>query len=410
MPADLRPMDTPDTLTVICAYDNAETQHVRSQLDARGMRGGQVIEAADPARLAGICVLHLRIVETPSFARRPDAPAIRKALQTVEQVCRNVSRVTPEEYDAWHPAPLATRPERVFTRDQLAELLDSGRPAADAITRGMHLGFHDHPVVREILARRRAAHEAFIPDGQGETIEQVISEDQARALVTHIERMEEELTIRRNPALELPPILGPIEPGAHLVTVYGVRVIVENRAPVLAEQRGNAGHTTLGDILRHAVPAGTRPHEAHRILIPTAGDDEPMRQYIERETRRSLARMRLGEPHVLVYLTRDDLPGLWPGDPLHAAFFSGMMLVIGVTVRAIPGALDHIVLRPAPGAPPLPHPHNGRWLARPKHTSGDGIRLAQATTESVTITSGYATGRIEVNGDGALAEVFEVTP
>ncbi|MEU7864426.1 hypothetical protein [Nonomuraea sp. NPDC049141] len=73
--------------------------------------------------------------------------------------------------------------------------------------------------------------------------------------------MADRLGDRPHLAIQLPTILGPAVPGAHVTTVYGVRIIVEpDKAPVISEQRGNpGGHATFRALVEHAVPAGTKP-------------------------------------------------------------------------------------------------------------------------------------------------------
>jgi hypothetical protein len=88
-----------------------------------------------------------------------------------------------------------------------------------------------------------------------------------------------------------------------------------------------------------------------------------------------------------------------------------MTLVIGVTFRAIPGATEHIVLRPATATPPgwLPPDYDGRWSVRPKHASVMGLGLAYATAMGAQIMTALPTGRVEIRDDGAIAEVYEVS-
>ncbi|MEV0826695.1 hypothetical protein [Nonomuraea rubra] len=73
----------------------------------------------------------------------------------------------------------------MFTREDIRDLLDSGRPGeeiADIQMKHMHTAFSDHLVVQEILRRRTAAYEAYTPTGERQTAEQIISEEIARAL------------------------------------------------------------------------------------------------------------------------------------------------------------------------------------------------------------------------------------
>ncbi|MEU4513107.1 hypothetical protein AB0G05_26735 [Nonomuraea wenchangensis] len=427
-------MATPDTLTVICAYDNAEAQTVRRDL---GLPDDQVMEATDAARLEGIHVWDLCIVETPRFLQRPDAGEIRKVLHVVSQGARHTSR--DQHPGEGRPAPYLRGGDRsraaragaaddaepeggqeMPTRDQIRALLDSGRTSeeiSDIIISGMHLGFGDHPVVREILARRTAAYEAHIQDGVGETAEQIYSADKVRDLVEHIERLTAQYADQEL-AARLPAIRASIAPGAHVVTVYGVRIRVEPDAPVIAEQHGNPdGHRTYREVVERAVPAGTRPDRTARMLVPSVTDDKPMYRRIHENARLSLGR-ELGEPHIILHLTRGDLPeGQWPLE--HVGAHDGV-LIIGVTVRAIPGQIKQMVLRPGPGLPPgWLGKDEGAWRERPPYSNELMVpRMRGLLPEAGVLSSqlpvaefGRArpTGRIEVNGEGGIAEVWEVT-
>ncbi|WP_433513822.1 hypothetical protein ACQP2T_61460 [Nonomuraea sp. CA-143628] len=425
-------MATHDPLTIICAYDNAETETVRRAL---GLRADQVHEAADAdyvtVRLAGIHGgWQFRIVETPRFLQRPDADAIRQALH-LASLGSTVERV---HHDGeGQPAPHlrggtrtrlngsgVPRPVEKITREQLRDLLDSGYPAdeiADIIASSMHLGFPDHPVVQEILQRRTAAYKAYIADGLGETAEQVYSLEKAQALIVHIERMAEQYADRPSLASSLPKIRARATPGAYIATVYGVRIMVEpEKAPVIAEQRGNPGqHATYKELVEHAVPTGTRPDRIARCLIPNVGDDEPMRQHAEKLARGNVAE-QLGEQHILIHLSRSDLPdGQWP---LPGDMGTGLILVLGVTVRAIPGAIQQMVLRPGRGLPAGWFGKNeGAWQTRPSRYElviprVRGILPDQDLGDSMLPGARYGharpTGRIEVNQEGGIAEVWEV--
>ncbi|MEU6712963.1 hypothetical protein ABZ897_15895 [Nonomuraea sp. NPDC046802] len=422
-------MATPDTLTIICAYDNAEAETVRRDL---GLRANQVIEAADADRFAGI---HggwdLRIVETPRFLQRPDAGAIRQALHVASRGC-NVERV-PHDGEG-QPAPhlrggtrsrlghVAARDasgEWPITREKLQELLDSKEPGdeiAAVVREHMHLGFGDHPVVQEIIRRRYEALKAYLGPDEGEAAEQTISEEDAHALVAHLKAVAERLAERPHLTTQLPPIPDQVVPGQYLATVYGVRVIVANPAPVIAEQHGNpGGHATYATLVQRSAPAGTQPQAVAHYLIPNLADDKPMRQHAGKLARRHVAEM-LGEPHVLIHLRRGDLPtGQWPlPDDLGA----GMVLLVGVTVRAIPGALPQIVLRPGPGLPPgWLRGDEGKWQARPPFQHEMQIvppprvilDLESSTWSAPQYGRARPTGRVEVNASGDLAEVWEVS-
>ncbi|MFI6536668.1 hypothetical protein ACIBHY_29750 [Nonomuraea sp. NPDC050547] len=84
-------MATFDRLTIICAYDNAETETVRRSL---GIASNQVWEAGDAAKLGGVSAVKLTIVETPRFHQRPDADAVRQVLHLVSHNSQQVTRAT----------------------------------------------------------------------------------------------------------------------------------------------------------------------------------------------------------------------------------------------------------------------------------------------------------------------------
>ncbi|MFI6900325.1 hypothetical protein ACIBKY_03635 [Nonomuraea sp. NPDC050394] len=415
-------MDPQDTLTIICAYDNAETHTVRRAL---GIATNQILEAADAERLAGVCVLDLHIVETPRFLQRPDAGSIRKVLHAVSQVCRNVTRATHD--GEGQPAPhLRGGPqtllngavvaqgsnsrEAAFTRETLRELLDSQKPeeAAATVHEHMHLGFGDHPVVKEIIQRRYAALEAYLTRDEGEAAEQSISEEDAHALVAHIAATRERLASRPHLTVRLPPLPEQVVPGQYLATIYGVRIVVANPAPVITEQHGNpAEHATYQELVDRSVPTGTRPHKIGQYLIPNMDNDEPARQHAEKLAKRHVAE-QLAEPHVLILLRRGDLPfGQWP---LPEEPGAGVVLVLGVTVRALPGVIPSIVLRPAPGLPlRWLGKEEGRWRDRPPYSDELMLAYQRDLFEDVQMAHARPTGRIEVNASGAMAEVWEVS-
>lgn len=422
-------MATHDPLTIICAYDNAEAETVRRDL---GLSADHVLEASSADRLAGVGdAWHLRIVETPRFLLRPDAGAVRQALH-LAGLGGDVHRIVhPGEGP---PAPhlrggarsrlcdVSMRDaggERAFTREKLREILDSGKPddeIADVVREHMHLGFGDHPVVKEIVRRRHAALEAHLASDEGEAAEQIISEEDAHALVSHIAVTRERLADRPHLTTQLPPVPGSVVPGKYLATIYGVRVLVANPAPVITEQHGTSGgHATYREVVDHAVPAGTRPDRIVRHLIPNMAGDEPMRQHAEKMAKRRIGE-QLAEPHVLILLRRGDLPaGQWP---LPEEPGAGVVLVLGVSVRAVPDALPQIVLRPGPGLPLYwLGGDEGKWRPRPPYPHG--LTIARPTRIIPGLASGtwwaphyghaLPTGRVEVNASGDLAEVWEVT-
>ncbi|MFI7059281.1 hypothetical protein ACIBLB_45290 [Streptosporangium canum] len=87
-------------------------------------------------------------------------------------------------------------------------------------------------MVQEILRRRMDAYEACIPTGEGETAEQIISEERTRALILHIKQMQTgSLTGRtRTPRL---PIMR-IFPAVVLLVLTAA--CGSSRAPVTAEE------------------------------------------------------------------------------------------------------------------------------------------------------------------------------
>ncbi|MFI9590528.1 hypothetical protein [Nonomuraea sp. NPDC052265] len=192
-----------------------------------------------------------------------------------------------------------------------------------------------------------------------------------RDLVAHIERLAALYTDQSQLAARLPAIRASIAPGAHVVTVYGVRIIVANAAPVMVARREAAS--------------------------------------------------ALGEPHVPIFLTRDDLPiAAWP---MPVDVMADQVFVIGVAARAIPGQIKQMALRPGPGLPagwlgedegvwqtPPPYP-NMLVISRLKEGFKGGFPKVEELTAKADAELGHArpTGRIEVNGQGGIAEVWEVT-
>ncbi|GHE32349.1 hypothetical protein GCM10017673_39080 [Streptosporangium violaceochromogenes] len=80
-------------LTVICAADTPEAEHVRRRL---GLCPDEVIHAHSPESLQGVLQVDIHVIETPRFAARPDADTIRDRLRVVSV------RQTP--HPSWSPA------------------------------------------------------------------------------------------------------------------------------------------------------------------------------------------------------------------------------------------------------------------------------------------------------------------
>ncbi|MFD9948819.1 hypothetical protein ACFWYW_46790 [Nonomuraea sp. NPDC059023] len=278
---------------------------------------------------------------------------------------------------------------------------------------------HSHPVMKLVHERREEARRLYLSD-QGAAVEQTLTLEQAYDLARHIETVRTRL-LGEGRVLDvddprLPPELPPVEPGILLGTLYGVRLWVEDPAPLVAVQHGGEGHIGISAIAGAAVPEGCVPHAETRLLMPYSLDeDTPM---LKAWARREIGK-RLGEPFVLVVVGRKDLtPADEPPDTVWMA--PEWKLGYGFTFRAQPGSTAHIVLRPAPTLPPglLPPSQDGVWGPRPPHldpheqiavpvvphaTSFDDLEGA------IALLYARPTGRVEVNRDLEIAEVYEVT-
>ncbi|MER5649663.1 DUF6221 family protein [Streptosporangium sp. NPDC002524] len=81
MTTDMPPR--PLAYTAICAFDEAEARQVQRVLDLDDSEAGYV---RNLIAAQAIHVLGLNVIETPSFAQRPDAVEIRQALRVAEEL------------------------------------------------------------------------------------------------------------------------------------------------------------------------------------------------------------------------------------------------------------------------------------------------------------------------------------
>ncbi|TMR08718.1 hypothetical protein ETD86_46575 [Nonomuraea turkmeniaca] len=264
--------------------------------------------------------------------------------------------------------------------------------AAAAAGRAIMGRLHDHPVLQEVRARRDVACLSW-PDMVGEAVEQVITAEQAQSLRAYFEGLR-----RQHPAAALPS-LEPVAPGERWATVYGVRLVIEDRRPLIAEQHGSGGAGSLREIAAWMLPAGTARHRHTYVYLPrlTVGDLLP-------RARAEIAEA-LDAPHFVCVLEAGDLPPHAVPPELRR---HGGRLVYGFTARAIPGRTPSIVIRPGSNLPGgWLHPgRSGRWEARGEIR--DRVRLAAVHNLTARTLTAYATGRVEIRGREA-AEIFEVT-
>ncbi|MGW0486220.1 hypothetical protein [Nonomuraea sp. NPDC003214] len=283
--------------------------------------------------------------------------------------------------------------------------LDPLVAAASSVIMGR---LHDHPVLKKVRERRTAARELWVGD-VGDAARQTITLDDARALHAHFE----ELRARHHDGWKVPP-LGLIVPGRHWLTVYGVQVVIEDRAPVLGkyEPRPGPGRVrSLGEIAREMLPAGTRLDRKCRMHVLAA----PRQGRLVEKAKEWVAKA-LDAPHYIAVLSAEDLPECeyppspWSDEP-------GWLEVYGFTAAAIPASTPFIVYRPGPGlSAGWLHPdREGEWHERGHihdlaHLGGVGPfswSPLDAQVEVRALTA-RATGRVEIR-DGQAAEVFEVT-
>ncbi|GAA4209090.1 hypothetical protein GCM10022252_75080 [Streptosporangium oxazolinicum] len=295
---------------------------------------------------------------------------------------------------------------------------------------------HDHPVLQRIHANRARGYWCSIPGMEtraGTALQQTVTEEEAHALRAHFARVWElaEVQHARRPS----PGSGKITAGGHLATLYGVRILVEDLAPLVAEAQGPGGggfpgvHAFLGGLL----PAGTRLEAVFRpesVTLELTQDSGVFKMVKEQ-----LAR-KVGEPHVLAVLNPQDLHVPGEGIDLHHLQDLGarVRVLFAGTFRAIPGATTHIVLRPAaalegascwvaadwdgrrierrtpsPAALGVPLVQE-RKVQLPDRQAADAVGRAPSEAYELVRKTGVATptGRVEVSEDGTVAEVYEV--
>ncbi|MGW0486219.1 hypothetical protein [Nonomuraea sp. NPDC003214] len=187
----------------------------------------------------------------------------------------------------------------------------------------------------------------------------------------------------------------------------------------LVDQVGGNGLRGLDAIAAAAAPAGTRP-AAHTVQVATRGiwSDPPVWQTLRREQA-----LIAGQPHMLLLLDAEDLlDHELIGWPAHAiARPGGWRVLYTVTLRAIPGAVPYVVLRPSPLLPDgwLPASLDGAWQVRPNDAKPVTVaRAGHALKFPAECGRAWPTGRLEARkpvlieggeADGwELAEVWEV--
>ncbi|GHE32366.1 hypothetical protein GCM10017673_39110 [Streptosporangium violaceochromogenes] len=297
------------------------------------------------------------------------------------------------------------------TRD-LAALLPhlSQDERTSALLAGLWPSGH-HPVLKQIWDQRKAAYLAGPGPLPGDATEQqTITLDDARSLAEDFERRRQRAIGHGVPAddVEQLPVILPenLIPGGAVGTIYGVRVTIDNPAPVVAETVGGRGLVGWHAILSRLLPKGTRPHVyRHQVLPPWDACNE---QAI-RAAKENLARM-LGEPHVLALLGAEDMrPGEAPSEADDLP--PGWRELFAATFRAIPGGTPYVVYRPAPALSPCWRlaAYAGEWVPRPPLDGAVRVLLLSRTTLEVRVGTATATGRVAVRDDGAAAEVYEVT-
>ncbi|MEU4703319.1 hypothetical protein [Nonomuraea dietziae] len=301
-------------------------------------------------------------------------------------------------------------------REEVRRILDSleGLPANDFASTATSLlnclggGIHKHPVLELVRRRRNDAMRTQLLHSHGPVVEQTLTVEEASALRNHFAQVRARLAADTSlPEDRLPPVPPPIRPGVEFGTLYGVRLRVEDKAPVIAVQHGGNGRFGLWAIAGDAVPHGCQPDRSTALPVPRGmAEDAPM---LKAWARQEIGE-QLGEPFVLVVVGADDLPkheqrfdAVWTGP--------GWRMAYGITVRALPGGTRHIVLRPGAGLPEgLMPPHlDGKWQERCEIYPGAGIGLPLLHGMTVTLATARPTGRVEVREDGEVAEVHEVS-
>lgn len=167
----------------------------------------------------------------------------------------------------------------------------------------------------------------------------------------------------------------------------------------------NSGHPTAPTVppILGQIPLGTRPHRYACMVISR----EALRSSDAVDFAREQMIRSAGErPHVLKLV--DEISA-------HAEFGVSISTphpsdraLIAVWLEAIPGATEFIVVHPAAGLTETlgQADWDGRWRVRP---AGGALMFAglNGAGEFMQVQA-TATGRIEINSDGAVAEVYEV--
>lgn len=157
-------------------------------------------------------------------------------------------------------------------------------------------------------------------------------------------------------------------------------------------------------ILSH-IPPGTRPHRyACMTVAPEVGQ-----RGIE-FAREELIHRADERPHVVITLDADTARRWFKWETT----IPGARVVAAIQLAALPGALEHIVIRRADNVPADAFPGwEGRWQPRPSSPYGVVMLAGVASSDlfaPVVKVEARSTGRVEIREDGALAEVFEYGP
>ncbi|SDH66935.1 hypothetical protein SAMN05421505_12013 [Sinosporangium album] len=284
---------------------------------------------------------------------------------------------------------MSTQPdEPVYTVISAADAIEAISLEQMRMNNRIQAKLHNHPLVAEIRQRR---HDAILPHGASrDAVEQTITMEQARDLEAFLN------LLRGLYPTALVPKLGPLTPGTHLFTLYGVRVKLEPLPPVVAEQRGGNGVVGMLEICAPLLPPGTCPGPAAYRLVSSELDDQAVA-----EMKQDLAR-ELREPHIVLDLGADDLPPWIHPDPRYTG--PGWRFIVGVTVKAVPGRTEFVVLRPVPGSRPIGS-LDGEWMRRPSIP----VHAVLINDHVARVIGAEPTGHIEVNDAGQIAEVYEVS-
>lgn len=206
---------------------------------------------------------------------------------------------------------------------------------------------------------------------------------------------------------EFPPCLGCGRPVGGLGEAVTISQPGEHEANVVFHPCGCELTVAAPPIFDH-VPAGTRPRRFTCLVLTSEHLDHP--EMLD-HARERIIRQSDERPHVLRLVDAAEAGHVFGIElQLHLPTPESRALV-AVWLEAIPGQLEHIVLRPALGMPPevASADWDGRWQSHPASRYGTvGLAgTAHGPFGGLMTAMAHATGRIEIREDGAVAEVFE---